>query len=63
MRDKDGDRVRGMTRDEDEADLRAEREASTVRYVPMMTPERLAAYETQVRSAQTGVHDGPTPAA
>ncbi|HEY4992114.1 MAG TPA: hypothetical protein VII33_08510 [Nakamurella sp.] len=42
MRDKDGDRVRGMTRDEDEADLRAEREASTVRYVPMMTPERLA---------------------
>ena len=34
-----------------------------MRYVPMMTPEQLALYEAQVRSAQTGVHNGPSPAA
>jgi len=34
-----------------------------MRYVPMMTPEQLALYETRVRSAQTGVHEGPSPAA
>ena len=63
MRDEDDGRVWGMTRAEVEADMLAEREALAVRYVPMMTPEQLALYETQVRSAQTGVHDGPSPAA
>jgi hypothetical protein len=63
MRDEDDGRVWGMTRDEVEADMLAERAASAVRYVPMMTPEQLALYEARVRSAQTGFHDGPSPEA
>ena len=60
MRDEDDGRVSGMTPDEIEADMLAER---AVTYVPMMTPQQLALHEAQVRSAQTGVHDGPSPAA
>ena len=63
MRDEDDGRVSGMTPDEIEADMLAEREALAVTYVPMMTPEQLALHEAQVRSAQTGVHAGPSPAA
>jgi hypothetical protein len=55
--------VSGTTPDEIEAIMLAEREALAVTYVPTMTAERLALYEAQVRSTQTGVHDGPSPAA
>ena len=44
----------GVTRNEAEADPSGERHASTVQYVPVMTSERLAAYQTAVRSAQRG---------
>ena len=65
MRDEDDGRVSGMTPDEIKDDMlpEPEPEALAVTYVPMMTPEQLALYEAQVRSTQTGVHDGPSPAA
>ena len=56
MRVQDDGRGRGGTH-ETEADPRGERKASTVRYVPIMTSEQLAAYQTELRSAQTGAAD------
>ena len=56
MRVQDVGRVRGDTRNEAEADPSGERQASTVRYVPVMTSERLATYQTALR-AQSGAAD------
>ena len=50
------DGVPGDTRNEAEADPSGERQASTVRYVPVMTSEQLAAYQTALR-AQRGAAD------
>ena len=55
MRVQDGG-VRGDTGNEAEADPSGERQASTVRYVPVMTSEQLAAYQTALR-AQSGAAD------
>ena len=57
MRVQDDGGVRGDTRSEAEADPSGERQASTVRYVPVMTSEQLAAYLTAVRCAQSGSAD------
>ena len=57
MRVQDDGGVPGDTRNEAEADPRGERQASTVRYVPVMTSERLAAYQTAFRSTQSGSAD------
>ena len=46
--------VRGDTGNEAEADPSGERQASTVRYVPVITSEKLAAYQTALRSTQRG---------
>ena len=51
MRDEDDGRVSGMTPDEIEADMLAER---ALTYVPMMTPQQLALYEAQVLGAVRG---------
>ena len=52
MRVQDDGRVRGDTRNDAEADPSGERQASTVRYVPVMTSEQLAASQTAFRSAR-----------
>ena len=57
MRVQDDGGVRGGTRNEAEADPSGERQASTVQYVPVMTSEQLAAYQTALRSAQRGAAD------
>ncbi len=57
MRVQDDGRVRGDTGNEAEADPSGERQASTVQYVPVMTSEQLAAYQTALRSAQMGAAD------
>ena len=57
MRVQDDGGVRGDTGNEAEADPSGERQASTVQYVPVMTSERLAAYQTALRCAQRGAAD------
>jgi hypothetical protein len=57
MRVQDDGGVPGDTRNEAEADPSGERPASTVRYVPVMTSEQLAAYQTALRSTQRGAAD------
>ena len=57
MRVQDDGGVRGDTRSEAEADPSGERQVSTVQYVPVMTSERLAAYQTALRSTQSGSVD------
>ena len=56
MRVQDDGGVRGDTRPEAEVDPSGERQVSTVRYVPVMTSEQLAAYQTALR-AQRGAAD------
>ena len=50
MRVQDDGGVRGDTRHEAEADPSGERQASPVSYVPVMTSEQLAVYQTALRS-------------
>ena len=57
MRVQDDGGVRGRTRNEAEADPSGERQVSRVQYVPVMTSERLAAYQTALRSTQSGSVD------
>jgi hypothetical protein len=57
MRVQDDGGVRGDTGNEAEADPSGERQASTVQYVPVMTSEQLAAYQTAFRCAQRGAAD------
>ena len=57
MRVQDDGRVRGDTGNEAEADPSGERQASTVQYVPVMTSEQLAAYQTAHRAAQMRAAD------
>ena len=57
MRVHDDGRVRGDTGNEAEAEPSGQRQASPVQYVPVITSERLAAYQTAVRSAQRGAAD------
>ena len=57
MRVQDDGRVRGDTGNDAEADPSGEWQASTVRYVPVMTSEQLAAYQTALRSTQRGAAD------
>ena len=57
MRVQDDGRVRGDSRNEAEADPSGERQASPVSYVPVMTSEQLAVYQTALRCAQRGAAD------
>ena len=57
MRVQDDGGVRGRTRNEAEADPSGERQVSTVQYVPVMTSEQLAVYQTALRCAQRGAAD------
>ena len=57
MRVQDDGGVRGDTRNEAESDPSGERQASPVSYVPVMTSERLAVYQTALRCAQRGAAD------
>ena len=54
MRLQDDGGVRGDTRNEAEADPSGERQVSTVQYVPVMTSEQLAAYQTALRAPEGG---------
>ena len=62
MRDENNGQVARRTRNNNaEAHILAELEALTVRYVPMLTSAQLAAYQGQIRAAQTD-GDRPSPA-
>ena len=57
MRVQDDGGVGGDTGNEAEADPSGERQVSTVQYVPVMTSEQLAAYQTALRSTQREAAD------